>query len=238
MTAAGMGRTILIAEADPADAAATRQFLERHAYRVFDVADGPTAVQEASLGHYDLVLLDPALPGPTGDDVLVRLRRQAAVPVIVVAGRDEEAERVRWLDLGADDYLTQPVSLPELEARIRAVLRRGQPYPYADVLDWGDLIIDRNTHRVVRDGDAVDLTRREFDLLAFLAGSPDQVFTREELLEHVWGSTGDWQDAATVTEHIRRIRLKLEPDPGRPRWLHTVRGVGYRFSRPDAADSS
>jgi DNA-binding response OmpR family regulator len=124
----------------------------------------------------------------------------------------------------------KPCSLPELEARIRAVLRRGQQSPSTSRIEHAGLVVDRSAHRVEVDGKVVDLTPKEFDLLAFLASAPDQVFSREELLEHVWGSTQEWQDPATVTEHVRRLRLKLEADPARPRWLHTVRGIGYRFS--------
>jgi two-component system, OmpR family, phosphate regulon response regulator PhoB len=158
------------------------------------------------------------------------LRRDSALPVIVLTGRSEEAERVRVLNLGADDYLVKPCSLPELEARIRAVLRRGQQAPSVTVVEHGDLFIDLAAHRVQVRGLTVDLTPKEFDLLGFLAAAPDHVFSREELLEHVWGSTQEWQDPATVTEHVRRLRLKVEPDPANPRWLHTVRGIGYRFS--------
>jgi DNA-binding response OmpR family regulator len=109
-------------------------------------------------------------------------------------------------------------------------LRRGLPTQSTNQIEHDGLVIDRAAHRVMVGGKTVDLTPKEFDLLAFLAATPDQVFTREELLEHVWGSTQEWQDPATVTEHIRRLRLKLEPDVASPRWLHTVRGIGYRFS--------
>ncbi len=155
------------------------------------------------------------------------------MPVIVLTGRGEEQERVRVLDLGADDYVVKPCSLHELEARIRAVLRRGQVTAATGRIELGRLVVDRTMHRVELDGDLLDLTPKEFDLLAFLAASPDQVYSREELLEHVWGSTQDWQDPATVTEHVRRLRLKLEADPASPRWLQTVRGVGYRLSHDD-----
>lgn len=229
MTTSGDAPAVLVAEDDMGSRTATRLFLQRFGYRVGEAVDGPGTLREANLGHYDLVLLDLGLPGLDGEDVLSRLRRESALPVIVLTGRSEERERIRVLDLGADDYLVKPCSLPELEARIRAVLRRGQPAPDSGRIEHADLLIDRNAHRVQLRGAIVDLTPKEFDLLAFLAGSPDQVFTREELLEHVWGSTQDWQDPATVTEHVRRLRLKIEEDPAKPRWLHTVRGVGYRF---------
>lgn len=237
MTGGSRRQRILVAEDDVASRTATRMFLQRFGYDVGEAADGPATLREASMGHYDLVLLDLGLPGVDGEDVLARLRRDSALPVIVLTGRSEERERVRVLDLGADDYVVKPCSLPELEARIRAVLRRGQPAPPSHRIEFDGLTIDRHAHRVEVDGAPVDLTPKEFDLLAFLASSPDQVFTREDLLEHVWGSTQDWQDPATVTEHVRRLRLKIERDPSSPRWLHTVRGVGYRFSDATAVGS-
>jgi len=221
---------VLVAEDDPSSRAATRLFLQRFGYRVGEAADGPATLREASMGRYDLVLLDLGLPGLDGEEVLATLRRESTLPVIVLTGRSEEAERIRVLDLGADDYVVKPCSLHELEARIRAVLRRGQQAPPSTRIEHEDLRIDRDAHRVEVEGKVVELTPKEFDLLAFLAATPDRVFSREELLEHVWGSTQDWQDPATVTEHIRRVRLKIERDPTRPRWLHTVRGVGYRFA--------
>ncbi len=221
---------VLVAEDDTASRTATRMFLQRVGYHVGEAADGPATLREASLGRYDLVVLDLGLPGLDGEEVLARLRRDSGLPVIVLTGRSEESERVRVLNLGADDYVLKPCSLPELDARIRAVLRRGQQTPVTTQIEHDGLVIDRAAHRVVVNGTTVDLTPKEFDLLAFLAATPDQVFTREELLEHVWGSTQEWQDPATVTEHVRRLRLKLEPDASSPRWLHTVRGIGYRFS--------
>lgn len=229
------GNAVLLAEDDDMSRSATSQFLRRFGYKVGEATDGPSALREASMGHYDLVVLDLGLPGLAGEDVLARLRRNGGMPVIVLTGRGEEQERVRVLDLGADDYVVKPCSLHELEARIRAVLRRGQVTGTTGRVELGRLVVDRTMHRVELDGELLDLTPKEFDLLAFLAASPDQVYSREELLEHVWGSTQDWQDPATVTEHVRRLRLKLETDPASPRWLQTVRGVGYRLSHDDGA---
>jgi DNA-binding response OmpR family regulator len=220
---------LLVAEDDASSRLATRRYLERMGYVVDEASDGPGALQVLSQGETDLVVLDLGLPGIDGDQVLVKTRRDSGVPVIVCTGRDSEEERIRVLDLGADDYLVKPLSFPELEARIRAVLRRGQSSSATAVLDHGGLRIDRGTRTVTLNDASVELTRREFDLLAFLAAAPGQVFTREDLLEHVWGSTESWQVPATVTEHIRRIRAKVEADPDRPGWIETVRGVGYRF---------
>ena len=229
------GNAVLLAEDDDMSRSATSQFLRRFGYKVGEATDGPSALREASMGHFDIVVLDLGLPGLAGEDVLARLRRNGGMPVIVLTGRGEEGERVRVLDLGADDYVVKPCSLHELEARIRAVLRRGQVAAATGRVELGRLVVDRTMHRVELDGELLDLTPKEFDLLAFLAASPDQVYSREELLEHVWGSTQDWQDPATVTEHVRRLRLKLESDPASPRWLQTVRGVGYRLSHDDGA---
>ncbi len=225
----GTAVRLLVAEDDASSRLATRRFFERMGYLVDEATDGPATLQVLARGETDLVLLDLGLPGIDGDEVLVKTRRDSGVPVIVCTGRDSEEERIRVLDLGADDYLVKPLSFPELEARIRAVLRRGQSAAPGAVLDRGDLRIDRGTRTVTLHGAPVELTRREFDLLAFLAAAPGQVFTREDLLEHVWGSTESWQVPATVTEHIRRIRAKVEADPDRPGWIETVRGVGYRF---------
>src|SRR3984957_339746 len=230
------GNAVLLAEDDEMSRSATCQFLRRFGYKVGEATDGPSALREASMGTYDLVILDLGLPGLGGEDVLERLRRSGGMPVIVLTGRSEEGERVKVLDLGAADYVVKPCSLHELEARIRAVLRRGQVTPTSGRVEVGRLSVDRTQHRVELDGEVLDLTPKEFDLLAFLASSPDQVYSREELLEHVWGSTQDWQDPATVTEHVRRLRLKLESDPASPRWLQTVRGVGYRLTHAEEID--
>ncbi len=133
--------------------------------------------------------------------------------------------------MGADDYLAKPFSLPELESRIRAVLRRGAEPTVVTELVAGGLKIDLDQRTVTVDGGPVELTKREFDLLAHLASHPGHVFSREQLLEEVWGSTGSWQHDSTVTEHVRRIRLKIEADPDHPRCITTVRGIGYRFER-------
>ena len=171
-----------------------------------------------------------------GRMVLARIREMGDLPVILISGKGDTADRVLGLRLGADDFLPKPFSPVELVARVETVLRRSQsrPAPAAPAaLEGPDpargLEVNEVTREVNIDGASIDLTAKEFDLLAFLARSPRQVFSRGQLLEHVWSSRSDWQDEATVTEHVRRVRHKIEPDPSRPRWITTVRGVGYRF---------
>jgi DNA-binding response OmpR family regulator len=223
---------ILVVEDEAAIRQLIRWSLTEEGYEVSEAEDAFAAAQRLAAVHHDLVLLDLNLPDVGGHELLVRIRRDSDVPVIILTGRDDEADRVRALRAGADDYIVKPFSIPEFLARVEAVLRRskGPSVPRADgLLRYGDLAIDLVTREVAVDAHPIDLTAREFDLLAFLAASPRQVFTREQILEHVWGSKGEWQDAATVTEHVRRLRRKVEKDPDAPSYLQTVRGVGYRF---------
>jgi DNA-binding response OmpR family regulator len=226
-------KTIVVAEDDHSCRSALHQYFERSGYRVIEAPDGPSALRAVFQHSASLVLLDLGLPGFDGTDVLAKIRRHSAVPVIVCSGRDSEDDRIRTLNLGADDFVVKPFSFAELEARVRAVLRRGSSEPAATCIHHGDLVVDRDTRTVTVRDVVVPMTRKEFDLLAFLAASPGQVFSREDLLERVWGSTEEWQGRSTVTEHVRRVRLKIEPDPDSPRWITTIRGVGYRFSLPE-----
>jgi DNA-binding response OmpR family regulator len=227
-------RTLLIAEDDQECRTAMRRYMEHMHYHVNEVADGPAALHGIFEGVTDLVILDLGLPGLDGVQVLSKIRRESSVPVIVCTGRDSDIDRVKILNLGADDYLVKPFSFAELEARVRAVLRRGQGTTDTLRLCHGELIVDRGTRTVTLNGEDLAMTRKEFDLLAFLASAPDRVFTREDLLERVWGSTGQWQGKSTVTEHIRRVRQKMEAGPNSTQWITTVRGVGYRFGTPRA----
>lgn len=226
-------RTILVVERDYAFRAALRRFLEQSGYRVIEADSLANSLRAVFRQEADLVVLDLDRDGGTAD-VLTKIRRRSTVPVIVSSERATEQDRVRLLNLGADDFIDKPYSLPELEARMRAVLRRGSATP-TTTLDLGGLVIDHGTRTVTLGADEVPMTRKEFDLLAFLATSPGRVFSREELLERVWGSTSRWQGCSTVTEHVRRVRLKIESDPENPRWITTVRGIGYRFSSVTAA---
>lgn len=206
-------------------------YLERDGFRVDTASTGTQAVEMLRRGLPDLLILDLMLPGVGGLNILKELRTNSNVPVIVLTARTEEADRIIGLELGADDYVSKPFSPRELVARVRSVLRRAtiEPEPGLDVLEFGGLTIDTTSREVTVDGVLATLTAREFDLLLFLASSPRQVFSRSQLLDHVWHSSAEWQDTSTVTVHVRRIRHKIEKDPEQPERLVTVRGVGYRF---------
>lgn len=209
--------------------------LEAEGFVVHCAADGADALDRIDLERPDLVVLDLTMPGVAGLDVLRRVRhressdRTAPLPVIILSGRSGETDRIVGLDLGADDYLVKPFSPGELAARIRSVLRRARPPAADEQHPSGGIRIDQATREVFAAGRYVELTAREFDLLAFLVRNPRQVFTRAHLLRSVWDSAARWQSEATVTEHVHRLRSKLEDDPAHPRWLRTVRGVGYRL---------
>ena len=227
---------ILIVEDDPDICDLLKRVLESDGYEVETASDSAGALKAVAIGVPDLVLLDVVLGGDDGRDLLVKLREKSDVPAVFLTGRGLEGDRIAGLRMGADDYIVKPFSRGELTARIETVLRRTRHGPpKSDViessLNFGELRIDLTTREVERAGEVIDLTAMEFNLLAFLASSPRQVFSRQQLLQNVWASSSEWQDEATVTEHIRRVRRKIEVDPDHPRWITTVRGVGYRFER-------
>ena len=232
---------ILIVEDDAENAALLEKYLTGEGFTVTTVTTGAAALAATSSDSPDLILLDIGLGEEDGRDVLREIRLLSDVPTIFLTGRGLESERISGLKMGADDYIVKPFSLPEVTARIESVLRRAganiaQHQIDAPTLRFGDLLINENTHEVHVNGALLELTSKEFALLAFLARSPRQVFSREQLLEHVWESSGEWQNEATVTEHIRRLRAKIETDPNQPHWITTVRGVGYRFeSEPSSS---
>ena len=225
-------RLVLVVDDEPMLRNLLSRLLRMEGYDVIEAEDGQAALDLIDKRQPDLVLLDVMLPARDGLDVLGDLRRTSEVPVILVSALGEEADRVLGLKMGADDYVVKPFSAAELSARIESVLRRARhrAAPGAtNRLTFEGLAIDLQTREVTVGGQAVEMTAREFDLLAFLAGSPRQVFTREQLLQQVWESSSNWQSDATITEHVRRLRRKIEEDPDNPRWITTVRGVGYRF---------
>ena len=230
---------ILVVEDDAQMIALLEKYLTGEGYEVMVADNGADAITAASLKEPDLVLLDIVLGEEDGREILRELRLLSDVPTIFLTGRGLESERIAGLKLGADDYIVKPFSLGEVSARIESVLRRSganatQHLIEASTMKFGDLHINENTHEVHLAGALLELTSKEFALLAFLAASPRQVYSRSQLLQHVWSSSSEWQNEATVTEHIRRVRAKIEVDPDHPRWITTVRGVGYRFE-PDAA---
>ena len=238
------GRRVLVVDDEPLVRGLLNRLLTMEGYEVIEAEDGAAAMELMGKDPADLVLLDVMLPARDGLDILGDLRRTTDVPVILISARGEEADRVIGLKMGADDYVVKPFSAAELSARVESVLRRSRstaaataaitppapvPRSRARCLDFGGLTIDLDTREVTVNGQLADTTAKEFDLLAFMAASPRQVFSRQQLLERVWASSPDWQSDATVTEHVRRLRRKIEGDPDRPRWVTTVRGVGYRF---------
>lgn len=210
--------------------------LEVEGYEVLQAANGMEAFEHlaSTTAAPDLVVLDLMMPAISGLEVLQNIRQNSNVPVIILSAMGSEENRVRGLQLGADDYMTKPFSPRELVARIQALLRRTSGATSAaaqQTIAYDGLTIDLASREVWVRGDLVDTTAKEFDLLAFLAGNPGRVYTRHQLLREVWHSSSEWQQEGTVTEHIRRLRVKVEEDAERPRWLQTVRGVGYRFER-------
>ena len=202
----------------------------------FDVVEAAEvdAAERAIVEHSpQLIILDVTMPGRSGLDLLRTLDKRS-VGVILLSGRSGEQDRILGLQLGADDYVVKPFSVGELVARAQAVLRRTRRSEEAARMDFGWLVIETERREVYVLGRLVELTAKEFDLLAHLAGSPGKVFSRRQLLQKVWASAPEWQDPATVTEHMRRLRNKLEA-PGLPNWLWTVRGAGYKFERRSSA---
>jgi two-component system, OmpR family, phosphate regulon response regulator PhoB len=219
---------VLVVDDDDVVRSLVRDGLEREGFEVRDAADDVSALDELAAHTPNLVILDVNLPVRGGFEVLTAIRSTGGVPVIMLTGRDSELDRVLGLELGADDYVVKPFSPRELAARVRAVLRRSGPDTESRG-GFGELEIDFHARKVHLRGDIVELTAREFDLLAFLARSPRRVFSHDELLAQVWHSSTEWQDPSTVTEHVRRVRSKIEDDRGHPRWVRTVRAVGYVF---------
>ncbi|MEI8238258.1 MAG: response regulator transcription factor [Actinomycetota bacterium] len=208
-----------------------RERLLANGINVIEATSGEAGLKALATHRVDVVVLDVGLPGIDGFDVLRSIRQTSQVPVVMLTGADHEADRVLGLEMGADDYVLKPFSSRELVARVRAVLRRVRPAAAASVpvMTFRRLTVDTSARVASVDGSPLALTPREFDLLVFMSSSPGKSFTREELLREVWQSTPEWQNVATVTEHVHRLRRHVEADPPHPTHLITVRGSGYRF---------
>ncbi|MBA2275071.1 MAG: response regulator transcription factor [Chloroflexi bacterium] len=223
-----MPRRVLVVDDEPTVREVVARYLERDGMTVEQAADGAQAL-DALKRHPDLVVLDIMIPGTTGLEILREIRQAGETPVILLTARSDETDRVVGLELGADDYVVKPFSPRELAARVRSVLRRSRVRPSTERLAFEGLVIDTAARDVFVSGERVQMRPREFDLLAFLAASPRQVFSRSQILERVWDAPAEFQDLSTITVHVRRLRNKIEADPLHPRWITTVWGVGYRF---------
>ncbi|WP_156251395.1 response regulator transcription factor [Pseudactinotalea terrae] len=229
--------SVLVVDDEPMVREVVARYLELDGHHVHEAGDGAAARDLLAREHIDLVVLDVMLPELDGLSLLRQIRSQGDLPVLLLTAKGEETDRLLGLELGADDYVVKPFSTREVVARVRTILRRASPSASAPEaspqmpteLTFGDLRIDLAARVVTVAGAEKPLTAKEFDVLVFLASSPRQVFNRAQLLERVWDSSAEYQDPATVTVHVGRLRQKLEPDPEHPRWITTVWGVGYRF---------
>lgn len=221
---------ILVVEDEPSISDPLAYLLQREGYEVTVVDDGLEAVEEFERNGADLVLLDLMLPGQPGTDVIRQIRQESQVPVIMLTAKDGEVDKVVGLELGADDYVTKPYSARELIARIRAVMRRNADADelIPDTVAAGPVRMDVERHVVTVDGTDITMPLKEFDLLEMLLRNSGRVMTRGQLIDRVWGP-GYVGDTKTLDVHIKRLRSKIEPDPSSPRYLMTVRGLGYKF---------
>ena len=223
-------KTVLVVDDEPIVRDVVVRYLEREGFRTLEAADGDRARELLERERPNLVVLDLMLPGMDGLALCRWIRSHSDLPVIMLTARGEESDRIVGLELGADDYVTKPFSPRELAVRVRTVLRRSTSTARKpERLRFDGLELDTGAREVTRDGDVLQLTAKEFDLLWFLATHARQVFSRDQLMDRVWGYEAAL-DTGTVTVHVRRLREKIEADPSRPRLLQTVWGVGYRFT--------
>ncbi len=230
-----MARTILVVEDETTLRETLADALEVEGFRVIAAADGQAALTRFRSDRPDLILLDLMLPELSGIEVCRIIRAESGVPIVMLTAKDSELDKVVGLELGADDYVTKPFSVRELSARIRALFRRAEQVAVADgvpaLVDLGRVQVDLAGHRLLRDGEPLAVKPKAFELLAFLLRHPGQAFTRDQLLEHVWGY--DYAgETRTVDVHVHWLRSTLDDDAAAPRFIHTIRGVGYVFRRP------
>ena len=226
---------ILVVDDEPQIVDLLRSYLRREGFDVDEAGDGEAALAACARRRPDLVVLDLMLPKVDGLEVCRRIRETSQTPIIMLTARDEETDKLLGLELGADDYITKPFSPREVVARVRAVLRRGGREA-VEMVRVGDLAIDLRAHQVTLQGRRVDLTPTEFRLLEILAGHPNQVFTRMQLIDRVQGHAFEGYER-TVDAHIKNLRGKVEPDPKNPRHILTVYGVGYKFQTAENHDA-
>ena len=219
---------MLVVDDEPIVREVVCTYLRRDGFSTIEATDGDQALRLLDSEAFDLAVLDVMVPGVDGLEICRRVRTGSDLPVILLTARGEEADRIVGLELGADDYVTKPFSPRELAARVKTVLRRSAPTAAGERLVFGELAIEPGARQVTKAGSELRFTAREFDLLLFLVSNPRQVFSREHLMERVWGYQAAY-DTGTVTVHSRRLREKIEDDPASPRMLQTVWGVGYRF---------
>ena len=231
-----MGKTVLIVEDEQNIVDILAFNLSRDGYDTMEAYDGVTGLQLALEHNPDLILLDLMLPGMNGFEVCRKVRESgSSTPILMLTAREEEADKVMGLELGADDYITKPFSMRELLARVKANIRRGSMGTVVNVAKEADasekrLVIDKAMSSVRKDGKNLDLTQREFDLICFLAAEPGKIFSREVLMERVWNYDGYVGDVRAVDVAVRRLREKLEDDPANPAFIVTKRGMGYYFA--------
>jgi len=224
--------TVLIVDDEAPMRQSMQYLLEREGYRVVAAENGTVALQAAAQKHPDLVILDIMLPDIDGLEITRRMRQETGIPILMVSARGDEIDKVVGLEVGADDYLVKPIGPREFIARVRAALRRGSRARPSHRLEAGAVVIDLARRSVTVRGQAVDMPRKEFELLRVLAEHSGQVVPRQELLEAVWGEDF-YGEEKTLDVHVSRLRQRLEEDPDSPRLIQTVRGVGYVFA-PDA----
>jgi len=225
-----MGARILVVEDEEDIATLIRHHLEKEGYKVEVVSDGMSAVQSVRREPPDLVLLDIMLPGMDGKEVCTAIRRDYDLPIIMVSAKGTELDKVIGLELGADDYIAKPFGVLELIARVRSALRRASAAGSREqVLRGGEVVLDKLRHQVTIAGKPVELRPKEFGLLEILMANKGRVLDRDTILQKVWGED-EYIDHGTVDVHVRRLRAKIEPAPDKPRYVLTVRGIGYKFS--------
>lgn len=222
-------KTVLVVDDEPKIVQIARDYLEHAGFVVLSALDGTAALATARSAQPDLVVLDLGLPGLDGLDVCRALRKDSNIPIIMLTARDQEADKLVGLELGADDYITKPFSPKELVARVRAVLRRAEQATAGETLRAAGLELDLARMRVTRNGTIVEVTPTEFELLATLARQPGRIFTRGQLLDALHGVAFESYERA-IDAHVKNLRRKLEPDPREPRYILTVYGVGYKLA--------